>query len=531
MKLVLPLVISIFSFSPLFAQYSKLSDDNAGLPESYYKEGLFLNNLQYGSANPSYIKNVPYRKLNDITVSFNQEKGSFKPIDGANKSNATVADIYGIKKMEKTFFQGSIKYQYNNQNDMRWNGTVMTTPANPFILTDTLRYDSLTNDADRESFILNGGVAYQVTDRITVGLSTNYSVATKADQSDPRLQSNAARTIVLPGIDISLGARYSLGLSGLVEIYHEDIESSVQDNLITEHNNVYILKALGIHEGKDGLGYKRRYDGKLFGASMQSSYTGKEIKDYTEISFNMNKENALDGGTSYQYHGGDFSQTTIKLNNRLHFVTNSLVHNLSLSAKMESSKGLWYNQKQIKDNWGQKNYQVLSQEIIHKESNLSAGISYRIDKTRNGLTNFSTIINAGFSNVSVNQYPEENHADYSKINAGMEMKKRFHISSDILEVHVSGSYEKAINPLDISVATPKPADKRFYRGYFLPKYEYLASDSYGAGLGFSYYNSSLMDNCTIRISGNGSFRGYLGDYPAFCDGNRVYSDISVGLIF
>lgn len=531
MKYSLPIALSLLTLSQSSARTPLSLQDKTEQIHTYYKEAEFLDNIQNGSSNPSYIINLPSEGLNDITISYNQHKGSFKPIDGAARDNAVNADIYGIKKLERTAFKGSIKYQINNQDDMRWNATVLTTPANPFILADTLRYDSLTNDANRESFILNGAVAYRLSKGITVGLSANYSVASKADQSDPRMESNAARTTVHPGLDFVLGRKYSIGISGLMEVYHEDIESSVQDNMISEHNNVYIFKSLGTHDGKDGLGYIRRYDGKKYGVSLQSSLKTGSICDFTYVSFVKNSENALDGGKSYQFKGGDFSQTIIEAGNRLSIPTGSLLHNLTVRARILNSSGMWYNQKQIKDKWGSKCYQIISKEVVYKQNDMLLDLSYRLDCMRNGLPSFTTVLDAGFSSVSIKQYPDENHADFSKLNTSIKLLKRFWIGNETLELSAQGSYTKAISPLDMEIVTPKPADVRVCNNYFRPKYEYIAANSLGADLCITAYTPSVIDNCTLKCSACASISKYMGEYAKYMNTDRNNISFSLGIIF
>ena len=197
----------------------------------WYEEGLYSSDITTGSMNPADRINLPYKSVNDIKVAFESGNGDFRPYDAGTVNRITDVDIYGIKKFDDLAFEGGLEYSNNYHEDMRWNGTVLTSALNPFLIADTLRYDSLTNDSRKELFRIRGSVAYRFSDRITAGISAEYKAAHKADQSDPRLRANAARTTVIPGINWNISDRIVLGASALAELYHERVRSTVENNI------------------------------------------------------------------------------------------------------------------------------------------------------------------------------------------------------------------------------------------------------------------------------------------------------------
>ena len=207
--------------------------------DPWYQDGLFIHNITYGSINPANIVNIPYSGLNDIVVSYSGQNGKYRAFDDGVKTRLFDANVFGIRKFEKLSFKGNINYSNHYSEDMRWNATVLTSELNPFLLADTLRYDTLTNDARTESFVIDGSVAYDLSNRLTVGVSAKYTVAHKADQSDPRMKANAARTAIMPGINWNVNGTITLGLAGIVEIYHENDKSPIY---VVKNTNKYLLK-------------------------------------------------------------------------------------------------------------------------------------------------------------------------------------------------------------------------------------------------------------------------------------------------
>lgn len=533
MNKLLPTIFLAALSVPTFSQAGTVTESATQTFELWYTEGLYLNNLTNGSANPAHVRNIPVGSYNSIELSYDMQDGAFKPIDGAMHKKAADADIYGTKKLERTFFEGSLKYSNHSLNDMRWNATVLTSEQNPFLLADTLRYDSLTNDAEREQFILKGSVAYKLGERVTIGLGADYNVASKADQSDPRIIANAARTTVIPGIDFRMGDRFSAGLSGKVETYHENIGSTIEDNMISEHNVLFIYKALGVYESMDAIGYKRRYDGMKSGASIQSSYKGKRFGNFTQISFETNREDAEDGDTEYQYKGGDFKQISVGLSSRFMFVGDRLGHNVTINAGMDNGSGTWYTQKQVMDEWNMKNYKVLSKDVIHKEKDLKAGLTYRMDVIEDSKSVITAIAGATYSRNDTYQYPDENQAHYSMLNTGLSLTGRLNKGWIKYEATAFGGMDKAIGKLDLTVVTPKVQQKRFYNRYFLPKYSYLASDSFNVGFGASvcYPIDVNGKETALKLSVRASYRNCQSDYSGLDGTGRTDASFAVGYTF
>ena len=139
MKRFLPALLMILPLAQVFAQDQNTGTVNVSQPQKqWYAEELFLQNIRYGSQNPVSISFNPYSQLNDFNISYNKGEGSFKPVDGAGKSGMTDVNIYGVKKVNRISFEGSLYYGVHQLDDSRWNNTVLLSENNPFIVADSL---------------------------------------------------------------------------------------------------------------------------------------------------------------------------------------------------------------------------------------------------------------------------------------------------------------------------------------------------------------------------------------------------------
>ena len=500
----------------------------------WYEEGLYSSDITAGSMNPADRINLPYKSVNDIKVTFESGNGDFRPYDAGTVNRITDVDIYGIKKFDDLAFEGGLEYSNNYHEDMRWNGTVLTSALNPFLIADTLRYDSLTNDSRKELFRIRGSVAYRFSDRITAGISAEYKVAHKADQSDPRLRANAARTTVIPGINWNISDRIVLGASALAELYHERVRSTVENNMVIEHNTIYRYKALGGYDGLDAIGATRYYDGKRLGGALNFATLGT-FSSYTEIGYIMNSEDAIDGKSSenYDYRSGDFSQNTISLKSRLTLTHSDLQHNLVIWADMENCKGKWYNQQAKTDQFGKTYYEINSSEVIHKQSEMNASLTYLLNFMRSDVPHMHISATAGYRQVDVKQYPDENYAKYTMLTADLGFGKNWSMFGMRFKADVNGGMNHALKPLEMEVATGTPLDRKILNGYYKPKYTYLSAQDYHAtvSLSGSYPLELLSQQGWLTLTASGAMQGYTGDDDLFKDADRKSFTLKLNYTF
>lgn len=521
-------LIAVASVSAISAQTTPAVSGSQPQKVDYEQE-LYLQNISFGAANPVSIASNPYTVINSFDGSYSRVKGEFKPVDGASDANLMDFNIYGTKKMEKISFEGSLQYGIHDLNKSRWGNAVLLSDKNPFIIADSLVYDSVPNNHDREIFNLNGGFAWKTTDRLTLALRANYKVGSNADQSDPRFEAHGARVTINPGVEYKLGPNLALGLSGGAEVYHENVRMSVQDNLLDPaHTIIFLFNELGNYTVMNVTGYNRRYDGKIYNGAFQTVYSSSKLDNFLELGYVLNKEEAVDGGKSYSKKGGENTITTMKFTDRIQIKGASLRHNITVSAFMLNEKAKFFKQNSKKDKFGIEIWDVVSAEITQKEKEMNAELSYRLDMMNKGESHMTAIVKGGIDKVTVNEYPDEYYAKYSLMKAGVDLTKRFSFRKFRLAVNANGNYCKAMSPVEYQLPTDNAGKRRFTRGYFIPKYEYFGAEymSYGASISGAYrVNGSQW----VKLTAGYSMTDYQGDYSRFDNRSNLFVKLAYTL--
>lgn len=534
MKKFLSLLLVTLPIIPTMAQ--ETANNGAVTQKTWYGQELFLDNIRYGANNPASTAFNPYSVINSVELGYYDSKGSFRAIDGASEDNQYNMSVYGAKKISKVSFEGKIDYFINDMADSRWNNTALISEHNPFIIADSLYYlrkdgsDSIPNNQNREIFNLTGTVTYQLSDKLLFGIKANYKVANKSDQSDPRFLTNAARITITPGMEFKTGLKHTIGFSANLEGFHEHVSATVEDNIYPEHTSMFLFTELGGLQTQTESGYTRWYNGKKIGGDLSSVFTGSSFSNFAEAGGYFNFEEALDGGSSYTKHGGDYKEFEFHATDRMQFGNGSLLHNVILKADMIMGSGKTFKHTTTFDKLGNTIYEVASGSVTHKENNIQADLTYRLDLMKENFSTFTAQVNGGINMVSINQYPDEYYAKYTMANAGFSVSKRWKENKFRYSVNASGNYVMPLSELDIFLPNATAVNKKFGRGYFRPKYEFFAAEHCNAGISADVsYPIIGRNGSTYWIKGAVEYNldKYLGEYYRFDDRQSIAANLSL----
>ncbi len=512
---------------------AQTNDVNSIQPDKvWYGEELYLQNIRHESENPTSIFYLPYESLNNFNVSYDWQKGDFRRIDQGNKANIYDFNIYGLKKTEKVSFEGSFDFSHNDYRYQVWNPTLFISDHNPFLTTDSLSTDSIPNNSDSETFHLNGGLAFRISDRLIAAIRADYRVGSMADQMDPRCLSKGSNIMFTPGIEWSASEFWKLGLAGKFGLMHESISYTANLHLEADNTMVLGFKSMGTFEGKSGSGFGRRYDGQLFGGTLQSILEHSDWKEISEIDFTYHSENAIDG-TSSLYYGGDYNEMNAHLTNRLSLDRNNVIHNIGLDADFLLGMGTWHKQKQKREEGtGTLIWEIVSSEVVQQDLVLNADLNYRVDFRKNGYSHLSLGADAGFNMTNVTTYPDEYYVDFMKANAGIFATKRFIKGQTHYSIGLDGRYVMNLGELDYLLPMKTSADKRFQNGYTIPKWQYMSSDYVCGGIKAEVaFPLSESNGIWMKLGASGHYSQYMGDYARLVDTNRINAQGTLGLIF
>lgn len=464
LSIILPFVAFL---SPVSALAGGEGDNSNTLSEQIqYKDYNFLHNVADGSLNPVSIIDIPISQLAILNAGYGWRQGDYHNIDASGHSDGFGVDVYGIKRMERISFEGSVEYFNETDRQKCWNSTLYQSKLNPFVLAD-----SEPSDYDMERFRVTGRVAYRLSPKFVFGVNAVYNVGVMSDEKDPRLETKGMRFVINPGVSWEMTKGYTLGVTGGLNVFSE---SSKYTCVATAVNYpFYLMSGLGTYFPQSGASYTRDAKGTSWfaGGDLRMSFTDI-VADYLQFTYSHEYESAKDGGSTYQFKGGDYMNDVMRLSNRFSITGERMAHNITLRAESNAVKGKWFDQKSVTVN-GSTHYEVMASSIKHKETRTSFGGEYRLDLLdRAGIPTFTAGIGAGYLSSDVKNFPELYFSKYSLFDVSAHAMKYFSIGKVRLGAGVEGGYVgKLSSSCDFT-------GLELEKVYTMPMFAYLSSSNY-----------------------------------------------------
>lgn len=402
-------------------------------------------NLRYGSVNPTRITYNPVRDFAVASVDYSLDKGDFHAIDASGDAHSIGAYIGGLRRIGKFDVQGFLSYRYLQDNEQSWNSTLWNNYYSPFLLCD-----SVPGDATTEAYSMGVTAAYTFSERVKAALQIDLRTGSRADQADPRPRTVTSVLPITAGVDYQLSPAWSVGAAVGVGFFSSLIEYTRASPLNGLTTRFFLMKGMGDYAKRasgEEPGYKRDYHGTNYRAALNTVWqpAGGQWANFVEASFASNHEDATDGGDSYSFHGGDYAETVLAVQDRVQWKPSSQVlHNLTLSATLANGKGKWYDQKRELDleRGSAILYRVLSESTVQENQRLNAALHYQLDWLRGGRRDITVEATAAVNSISRKQYmgttvPEQK-IQYTDL--ALQAGKVFHIDKVSLLAQVGGSY-------------------------------------------------------------------------------------------
>ena len=415
----------------------------------------YYSNLTDGSDNPTRLTLNPVNSLIQTSISGLFNRGDFHAIDHSSRSNNLRVDISGLQQIGKVSLDAGFSYLYSRDEDRCWNNTLYVSRHNPFFVAD-----SIPSDVTKEEFNMYATAALPFSDKLTGGLQLNYLTGSFADQSDPRPKVNSMRFDIIPGATYQLHEKLTLGVNAKVELFHSKLTHLIIDGLIPY--TYFIMKGMGDHQiftNADNNSYPRDYKGLNLGGAMQMLFSGNAFANLLQVGYLNTHEKATDGGSSYEYKGGDYAAHEFSLLDRFSFGNSRLTRqNLTLKGSMMMDKGLWYDQKKHTDteHGNRQYYEILNKSKVHKNRVMDAYLEYRFDRLNNHANEKSSCGNiitdwqlrgqVGFSSVEYTHYESDNYKQsYKLLHTLAEGKRYWNVGKCLLETSLTGFYTASLS--------------------------------------------------------------------------------------
>lgn len=431
-----------------------------------YSDYNYIHNVEAGSLNPVSISDIPIGDITVISAGYNHNKGEYRNVDAANRINGFNLDVYGIARLDKISFEGEVGYFNYKEHDRCWNSTLYQNKLNPFILGDD---QPSTYKIDR--FVINGRFAYKLSSRARLGINADYNVGVMSDEADPRVETKGMRFIINPGIDFDVTDKFTLGATGGLNLLSE---SSRYTCLQTAVNFVfYLMSGLGTNYPYSSNSYTRDTKGTSWFVSIDGKYNfTKNISNYLTATYRSENENAIDGGSTYKFKGGEYINRVFGLTDRFSVTGNRYAHNVELGLEINDINGRWFDQMQTSQG-GTIVWEEMNASIKHKERLTTAGGSYRFDiLDKDGVTSFSAGLGLGYKYSDTKNYPDVYFRKYSRLNINTNYTLYRNFGNVRMGFHLEGGY-------DMNLSSSCHLDGlEVEQRYALPMYAYLTSSAY-----------------------------------------------------
>lgn len=454
--------------SPLLA-FAGGEGDNSPAQQMQYADYNYIHNVADGSLNPVSVSDVPVSSLAIINAGYFLRRGDYHNIDASRHVGGFDVDAYGISRMDRVAFEGGVTYFNYTEKGRCWNSTLFQNPLNPFILAD-----SEPSNYAIERFHVYGKVSYRLTPTVRIGINADYNVGVMSDEKDPRVETKGMRFIINPGVAWDVTRSLSVGATGGIDVFSESSRYTCLTTAVTYP--FYLMSGLGTFYPQSGNSYSRDAKGVSWFASVDVTYRFAEnVTDRLMLYYGKQAENATDGGSSYQFKGGDYANNVLRVSDRFSYTGPRYAHNVEVSAETNDVKGKWYDQKSFSQN-GTIGYEIMNTSIKHKETYAKVSGAYRFDiLDTQGVSSLTAGVKAAYVLSDTKNFPERYFRKYTRLDFSADVMKYFSVRKVRLGVGVEGGY--AMSP----TSSCDFVGLELEHVYTMPMYSYLTSAAVSGG--------------------------------------------------
>lgn len=433
-------------------------------------------NIMYDSWNPVRLSWNSMTDFSTGVLSWEGISGDFHNVNEASKSHNLDVRTSGLKKIGKFHLSGMIGYDNLREKDMIWNSTLWLDERNPFSLGDTV-----SSKRTVESFHVQAGASYALSEKISIGADIKLDFGTLSDQEDPRPKTHTSVIPIRVGMQYGIGNGWTVGLSAGAELYNSNIQYTIINAQVSYR--YFLMKGMGDYLSRSSASessYTRNYSGTTWSGSLNAAKRGERFSNFAELRFSYGKQKATDGGSMYEFKGGDYGSTSVEAYDRIQFVPGrNAMHNLSVSFSYSSGNADWYDQtREVDTEHGNRTYyRVLAKSKVQDQTSWDAHLGYRLDLTE---TRFYAAVNGCVADDMFTHYLGTSSPEQELMNVSADVKvgKYFGLGKCTLLTEVGGLFRTPVTT-DYTSGSSTSGDSDITTIYDLPKYEYYADRKAG----------------------------------------------------
>ncbi|RZK57539.1 MAG: hypothetical protein EOO87_02635 [Pedobacter sp.] len=170
-KLIIIFIITSIIHVNTFAQ----SNDQASLTQSLVSKSLSIDSAliqlyNFSKENPFFIEKMMPQKFNNLSVTYEYNKGRYIPVQGASKTQALSLFSEGKTTLEKFNLYGSFKYVRATEDSTRWAHQSRLNTNTPYY------FGSIKNNHyERSVYKINAAVSRaMIGDNLPISLGVDY---------------------------------------------------------------------------------------------------------------------------------------------------------------------------------------------------------------------------------------------------------------------------------------------------------------------------------------------------------------------
>ena len=236
------------------------------------QEQNYRNSLWWNSSNAAAQAFRPIAVSNELSLSWKNTSGAWRPVQQAERSNSLALDTRGVAMVGAFRVWGDFAFRDLFEQGLNYNCALYEVPEDlPYYIVDPQ-----VSRWNRQEYDMGVGLASPVMwDRASFGIELRYVNKVGAKQRDPRVETRVMNLKLAPSVTIRMGERHLFGLTGL---FHYDFELSDPMNNSPVNQAVAVSRGLGegtgsVVGGNTGLA-EFMYTTYRYGGGVQYNFNG-----------------------------------------------------------------------------------------------------------------------------------------------------------------------------------------------------------------------------------------------------------------
>lgn len=356
---------------------------------------------------------VYYNLLDYSTVGtfYNSESGDYRNYNTPESMWNVGAYTQAYKKINKMYFYGDFRYEYDTKSNQSWLGTVLPDfTSNPML-------DSIPGKVLQESYNMTGKVAYKISDKIALGAEINYNTSTMAKRKDGRNSNVFSALDVKPGICFNFG-NFRSGVNLIYQYWTDGVKYEYIGD--ESGKNIYYMEGL-FFTTKSGITnttiLDRKYFMQSYGGAIQLGYQKGNLEFFNQFKIGNGSLNNYEGNLLLKRYSKE-DLLNYHYDGYLKIIGKRLNHFIQLGIKENdrASYSIINNYEPIPDEIKSWQYYERGEVLRYLDLRKNFDASYRLC-SKNSDWKYNFTVTAGYnklwSDKTYKVYPDRYNQEYS----------------------------------------------------------------------------------------------------------------------